>query len=232
MDLALPSSSNSSPRPGHRIPRRPAGHRRRHADGALPHLISGPARRGAGAGREDGDRHVDGHHHVHLDLQRARPPPARRGALGHRLAARAGHRDRRHGRQPGRFRAAQGHVLAIFFAALRRLLGDPDVPRPGSPQPTRQMPGTGRPGGRGRRDRLPLRAGGRRRRLRQRAVHGLVQRRRSTTRSPPAPRWASRSRWPTWSATSPAGSRCRGPAAGLVRLHLAAGAGRSLRCAA
>jgi hypothetical protein len=108
---------------------RAAGHGRRHDDGAVHDLDPVGARRRAGAGGEDGHRHVDGHHPVHLDVQRARPPCARRRALG------PGARWRRAScRRPALGRRgcsrAQGPGPGAVLRAVHRLLGHADAAGP------------------------------------------------------------------------------------------------------
>ena len=100
----------------------------------------------------------------------------------------------------GVFALLKGAWLAIFFALF---VGFSATQMLRNKKPTAQPrdAGRGRPVRGGQRDRLPVRAGRRRRRLRFGALHDLVQCRRSTARWRRARRWASRSRWPTRSAT-------------------------------
>jgi uncharacterized membrane protein YfcA len=99
------------------------------------------ARGRTGAGGEDGHRHVDGHHPVHVGVQRARAPRARRRALGSAEVAGAGHRAAAGLLSgAGLFAVLKGQGLALFFAlfvgfsATQMLLDR-------KPKPSRQMPG-------------------------------------------------------------------------------------------
>ena len=154
---------------------RPAGHRRRDDHGAVHHAHPRCAWRCARPGGQDGDRHVHGHHRVHLRFQRARAPQARCRALGHRPPARPGHRHRRGPGQPGRVRLAQGSMAGTAVRGLRQLLGHPDA-QGQEAQAFAHASGHRWPGRGRHRDRFSLWPGRRRGRLRQRALHDLVQR--------------------------------------------------------
>jgi hypothetical protein len=106
-------------------------------------FITSSCRRAAWArpGRQDGHCHLHGHHHLHLHLQRARPPQARRGALGHRQAAGARHRDGQLVGSLGVFALLKGSYLAIFFGLFVGFSATQMLDK--KPKPTRQMPGTG-----------------------------------------------------------------------------------------
>ena len=88
-----------------------------------------------------GARHLDGDHRVHLDLQPARAPPARRGDLAHRARASR----RASSSAPCSARKSPDSIptrpLAIFFAVFIAYVAVQMILNV-KPKPSRQLPGT------------------------------------------------------------------------------------------
>ena len=159
----------------HRLPGGALGHWWRHAAGAFSDLPAGRKAGGTRPGRQDGHRHIDGHHRVHLGIQRACTPQAWSRALGHRHQARSRHCAGWLCGQPRCVRTAQRQLPRRFLWPVCEFLSRADVSGqeacPHSPDAWNR-----RPTGRWWLHRLSVWAGRCRGWLCQRALHDMVQR--------------------------------------------------------